>query len=93
MEDMVAVAEVALEEVVDTEADTVVVSEVATVVDLEEGVDTAAVVALEVVTAILEADTIAVGMITMAPAVMAIVYHLILEAGKYCIEPIILLID
>lgn len=88
---MVAVAEVALEEVVDTEADTAVVSEVATAVDLEEEVDMAAVVALEVVTAILEVDTIAVGMITMAPAVMAIVY-LILEAGKYCIEPIILIL-
>jgi len=90
--------EVALEEVVDTEEDTAVVLEVATAVDLEvatavdleEEVDMAAVVALVVVTeevdlmdmAILEADMISVEMI-MALAVMAIVYHLILVAGKY----------
>lgn len=85
-------AEVALEEVVDTEADTAVVLEVAMAVDLEAEVDTAAVEASEVATevvdladmAILEADTISEveTITTLAPAVMAMAYR-ILVAGKY----------
>lgn len=80
-------AEVALEEVVVMEVDMEVVLVVATAVDLEEEVDMAAVVALEVDTEVVDLVDMAIlvaMIIILAPAVMAMVYP-ILVAGKYWI--------